>query len=187
MNLAILMVAVTMSTTEAQTQTQKPQSITDSNLEALGFSSHDTKVSNLLHSICSGALKLPDDYYNGSTANVKDDYSVDTLNLFELSPMEYTLHDEENNTSGVKTAVGMSISEAERQEYLQQLQDKTTLTMIPAMVLLLLMAVVGIIGNSLVLYVYSRKFNINGTRVLILVVAAFDLLANVIVIPGEVK
>ncbi|GFO46212.1 LOW QUALITY PROTEIN: orexin receptor type 2 [Plakobranchus ocellatus] len=78
------------------------------------------------------------------------------------------------------------ISERERREYLQRLQEQTTLAMLPAILFILLMALVGLIGNSLVLYVYSRKFRPNATRIFICVIAVFDLVNNVFLIPSEV-
>ena len=92
-----------------------------------------------------------------------------------------TTSDESNNGPTLEA----NISEEERLKYLQELQAQTTLAMIPALIFVILMAVIGIIGNSLVLYVYSRKFILNGTRVFILVIAAFDLVTNVIGIPGN--
>ncbi|GFO46207.1 cephalotocin receptor 1 [Plakobranchus ocellatus] len=78
------------------------------------------------------------------------------------------------------------ISERERREYLRRLQEQTTLAMLPAILFILLIALVGLIGNSLVLYVYSRKFRPNATRIFICVIAVFDLVSNVLLIPGEV-
>ncbi|CAG5132186.1 unnamed protein product, partial [Candidula unifasciata] len=69
------------------------------------------------------------------------------------------------------------------EEYLQHLQDKTNLTLIPAVVMMSIFAVTGLIGNVLVLVVYSRKFRLNPTKVLIMTIASFDLVANVGAIP----
>ncbi|GFO46202.1 neuropeptide ff receptor 2 [Plakobranchus ocellatus] len=89
-------------------------------------------------------------------------------------------------TTSSRDTTPLFISERERREYLQGLQEQTTLVMIPAMVAILLMALVGLIGNSLVLYVYYRKFRPNATRIFICVIAVFDLVSNVLLIPGEV-
>ena len=102
------------------------------------------------------ARKILSDQYNGSERNLTSN--------------------ETNN--GPTTNLG--ISEEDRLKYLQGLQAQTTLAMIPAMIFVILMAVIGVIGNSLVLYVYSRKFVLNGTRVFILVIAAFDLMTNTV-------
>ncbi|GFN91682.1 alpha-2da adrenergic receptor, partial [Plakobranchus ocellatus] len=77
----------------------------------------------------------------------------------------------------------MFISERERREYLGRLQEQTTLAMLPSMVFILLMALVGLIGNSLVLYVYSRKFRPNASLIFICVIAASDLVSNVLLNP----
>ncbi|KAH9491993.1 hypothetical protein Btru_029585 [Bulinus truncatus] len=79
-----------------------------------------------------------------------------------------------------------NVSDEERVRYLDSLQDVTTSTMIPAMVFLTTLAVTGLIGNSLVLFVYSQRFTRTSTRVYVLVIAALDVIANVIGIPGEI-
>ncbi|GFN74902.1 cephalotocin receptor 1 [Plakobranchus ocellatus] len=80
----------------------------------------------------------------------------------------------------------MFISERQRLEYLRRLQEQTTLAMIPSMVFILLIALVGLIGNSLVIYVYSQNLQLNASRFFICVIAVFDLVSNVLLIPGEV-
>ncbi|XP_055872399.1 alpha-2A adrenergic receptor-like isoform X1 [Biomphalaria glabrata] len=72
------------------------------------------------------------------------------------------------------------------ENYLQNLQSQTTKDLIPAMVFLGSVAVIGIIGNSLVLFVYTRRFPETPVRVFLVAVAALDLITNVIVIPGEI-
>ncbi|BFZ11021.1 hypothetical protein BsWGS_14060 [Bradybaena similaris] len=71
------------------------------------------------------------------------------------------------------------------EEYLQRLQNKTNLTLIPAVVMMGTFAVTGLIGNILVLIVYSKKFTLSPTKVLIMTIASFDLVANVGAIPSE--
>ncbi|BFZ11024.1 hypothetical protein BsWGS_14063 [Bradybaena similaris] len=71
------------------------------------------------------------------------------------------------------------------EEYLQRLQNKTNLTLIPAIVMMGTFAVTGLIGNTLVLIVYSKKFTLSPTKVLIMTIASFDLVANVGAIPSE--
>ena len=100
---------------------------------------------------------------------------ITTISSAIFSELERNLTSNETN-NGPKT--NLNISEEDRRKYLQELQAQTTLAMIPAMIFVILMAVIGVIGNSLVLYVYSRKFVLNGTRVFILVIAAFDLMTN---------
>ncbi|XP_059175222.1 cannabinoid receptor 2-like [Physella acuta] len=74
----------------------------------------------------------------------------------------------------------------ERGRILEDLQNDVTLQMIPAMTYLVLLGVIGLIGNSLVLFVYSRKFRRNPTRIFILAIASFDIVTNTVVIPGEI-
>ncbi|BFZ11026.1 hypothetical protein BsWGS_14065 [Bradybaena similaris] len=73
------------------------------------------------------------------------------------------------------------------EEYLKQLQDRTNVTLIPAVVMMSTFAIVGLIGNILVLIVYSKKFTLSPTKVLIMTIASFDLIANVGAIPSEIN
>lgn len=82
-------------------------------------------------------------------------------------------------------SLASNVSEEERHRYLYILQEETTRMMIPAMIFLILLAVVGLVGNSLVLLVYSRNFQQTSTRIFIMAIAAFDLVTNVLAIPGE--
>ncbi|XP_055897714.1 uncharacterized protein LOC106067079 isoform X2 [Biomphalaria glabrata] len=75
---------------------------------------------------------------------------------------------------------------AEIEEYLSMLQEKSTLAFIPTLVYLSLLIVVGSIGNSLVLVVYSTKMFRTPLRVFIMSMAVFDLLINILIIPGEI-
>lgn len=77
------------------------------------------------------------------------------------------------------------VSEERRSQVLGELQEKTTRFMIPAMTYLIILAVTGIIGNSLVLFVYSKKFRQTPTRIFIVAIASFDIVTNTVAIPGE--
>lgn len=78
----------------------------------------------------------------------------------------------------------LNISAENKTQYLALLQEETTKGMIPAMVYLIVLAAVGLVGNSLVLFVYSQKFKQTSTRVFILAIASFDIITNVVAIPG---
>ncbi|KAI8776592.1 hypothetical protein BgiMline_034855, partial [Biomphalaria glabrata] len=67
--------------------------------------------------------------------------------------------------------------------HLEKLQEKATLIMIPSMIYLIILSIVGFIGNSLVIFVYSQKFKRTPTRIFILSIASFDLITNVVAIP----
>ncbi|KAH9508260.1 hypothetical protein Btru_050650 [Bulinus truncatus] len=54
------------------------------------------------------------------------------------------------------------------------------------MVFLASVAVIGLIGNSLVLFVYTRRFPQTPVRVFLIAVAVFDIIINTVVIPGEI-
>ncbi|XP_059168834.1 uncharacterized protein LOC131950638 [Physella acuta] len=79
-----------------------------------------------------------------------------------------------------------NISELERLQYLGELQQHTSLVMIPAMIFLITLSITGLIGNSLVLFVYSQRFRKTSTRIYVLAIASFDIVANVLCIPGEI-
>ncbi|CAG5132191.1 unnamed protein product [Candidula unifasciata] len=98
----------------------------------------------------------------------------------------------DTNAGGGKQSSGanssntsLPVSEEERRRYIAELQRETTKTMIPALVFLATLAVVGLVGNSLVIIVYSRKFHLSATATLIITAAWLDLFANVTAIPGE--
>uniref|UniRef100_A0A0B6ZQS0 G-protein coupled receptors family 1 profile domain-containing protein n=1 Tax=Arion vulgaris TaxID=1028688 RepID=A0A0B6ZQS0_9EUPU len=80
----------------------------------------------------------------------------------------------------------LNISDEEKYSYLTFLQDQTTMAMVPAMTFLIILATVGLIGNTLVLFVYSRKFKQTSTRIFIMAIAGFDIVTNVVAIPGEI-
>ncbi|KAK0041282.1 neuropeptide S receptor [Biomphalaria pfeifferi] len=88
--------------------------------------------------------------------------------------------------SSMLALVNVSNNMSDHLTILTLLQNQSTLTFIPAMVFLALLSVVGIIGNSLVLFVYWRKFSRTAMGVLIMEIAVYDLLTNTVVIPGEI-
>ncbi|XP_005110727.1 muscarinic acetylcholine receptor M3 [Aplysia californica] len=79
-----------------------------------------------------------------------------------------------------------NVTESEKITYLAELQAQTTRIMLPAIVLLILFAVVGLFGNTLVLIAYSQKLRKTATQIFIMAIASFDLVTNVLVIPAEV-
>ena len=78
-----------------------------------------------------------------------------------------------------------NITEVERQACLDDLQRKTTLAMLPAIIFLLCVSTVGIVGNTLVIAIYVRKSRTTPLHVLLIAIASFDLLANSVAIPGK--
>ncbi|GFN92484.1 neuropeptide y receptor type 1 [Plakobranchus ocellatus] len=79
-----------------------------------------------------------------------------------------------------------NISDAEAQHYIDLVQADTTKIVIPIITFLIFLAILGAVGNALVLLVYYRGFKKGATRVLILFIAAVDLFSCILVIPGEV-
>lgn len=69
--------------------------------------------------------------------------------------------------------------------YIENLKQQTVRAMIPAMSYLILISLIGLVGNSLVLLVYSGKFKQTSTRIFILAIASFDIVTNIVAIPGE--
>ncbi|XP_059154614.1 alpha-2C adrenergic receptor-like [Physella acuta] len=77
-----------------------------------------------------------------------------------------------------------TVSEEEKWRYLTDLQSRFHVYNIPALTLLVFCSVAGLLGNSLILVVYSRKRNKTPTVVLILFIAVIDLINNVIIDPA---
>ncbi|XP_059175217.1 cysteinyl leukotriene receptor 1-like [Physella acuta] len=82
--------------------------------------------------------------------------------------------------------VSRNYTEEERTCYLAHLQLNSTYTMIPAIIFLGVLCFVGIIGNSIVLFVYSQRFRSTASGTFIMAIAVFDLLTNIILIPGDI-
>ncbi|XP_059175204.1 cholecystokinin receptor-like [Physella acuta] len=70
--------------------------------------------------------------------------------------------------------------------YLKELNIETINIMIPAIVFLVGIAVLGAVGNSLVLILYWRKRTSRPNRIFILTLSSFDLLTNVFVVPEDI-
>ncbi|XP_059175216.1 uncharacterized protein LOC131955212 [Physella acuta] len=82
--------------------------------------------------------------------------------------------------------VSRNYTDDERTCYLAHLQLYSTYTMIPAIIFLGVLCVVGIIGNSIVLFVYSQRFRSTASGTFIMAIAVFDLMANIMLIPGDI-
>ncbi|XP_046346467.2 orexin receptor type 2-like [Haliotis rufescens] len=79
-----------------------------------------------------------------------------------------------------------NITEEERLEYLRHLDAEKWPYIYPVIVYLLILMVIGIIGNSLVFVVYLKNFKPSTTRLFILTLAVFDLLTCSLSIPGVI-
>ncbi|XP_059154677.1 tyramine receptor Ser-2-like [Physella acuta] len=77
-----------------------------------------------------------------------------------------------------------NVSEAELWEYLNRRRFDNNIANIPSFLFMALAFVSGIIGNSLILIVYSRKRNKTPTVILIQFIALMDTLTNLVLIPG---
>ncbi|GAB1609260.1 C3a anaphylatoxin chemotactic receptor-like [Argonauta hians] len=69
---------------------------------------------------------------------------------------------------------------------LEELNAKKARFAVPSTITMSFLMVFGIIGNSLVLYVYSRKFKSTSTNSFILALSTFDLLNCLIGMPTEI-
>ncbi|CAL1542185.1 unnamed protein product, partial [Lymnaea stagnalis] len=70
------------------------------------------------------------------------------------------------------------------QDYLAHLQHESNLRNIPSFIYLFVLGIMGLIGNSLILIVYSRKKKETATVVFIKSIAVVDLITNVLIIPA---
>ncbi|KAH9498753.1 hypothetical protein Btru_005046 [Bulinus truncatus] len=68
---------------------------------------------------------------------------------------------------------------------LEHLNQQRVLQNIPAMLFVCFLMFIGVIGNSLVVYVYRRRFRKTSSNYFILTMAIFDLIACVIGMPTE--
>ncbi|XP_059154612.1 uncharacterized protein LOC131940066 [Physella acuta] len=72
-------------------------------------------------------------------------------------------------------------------QHLDWLQGINNSANIPSFVLLSVLTICGVFGNSLILMVYSRKVNKTPTVTLIQVIAFVDLMTNVLVLAGTIS
>lgn len=72
------------------------------------------------------------------------------------------------------------------EDILERLNSERAMYMIPAMIWVFLLMIVGVIGNSLVVYVYRRRFKKTSSNYFILTMAIFDLIACVVGMPTEI-
>ncbi|GFS02521.1 alpha-2 adrenergic receptor [Elysia marginata] len=78
-----------------------------------------------------------------------------------------------------------NLSDAEKQEILEELNYQRMQAHIPAMVMISFLMLIGLVGNSLVVYVYKRRFKKTSSNYFIMTMAIFDLLACLIGMPTE--
>ncbi|KAK6167652.1 hypothetical protein SNE40_021628 [Patella caerulea] len=69
---------------------------------------------------------------------------------------------------------------------LQIINDERAHVLLPAMILIGCMMLFGIIGNSLVIYIFLRKFKVTTQTTLFLALACFDLMSSSIAMPFEI-
>ncbi|KAH9523304.1 hypothetical protein Btru_066342 [Bulinus truncatus] len=69
---------------------------------------------------------------------------------------------------------------------LEQINNQMAITLLPAMLVLVVLMIVGITGNSLVVYVFCFKMKFSTQNILIVYLAVFDLLSCTVSIPYEI-
>ncbi|RUS77089.1 hypothetical protein EGW08_015144 [Elysia chlorotica] len=78
-----------------------------------------------------------------------------------------------------------NLSDEEKRKILKDLNYQRMLAHIPAMVMVSFLMLIGLVGNSLVVYVYKRRFKKTSSNYFIMTMAVFDLLACLIGMPTE--
>ncbi|RUS77090.1 hypothetical protein EGW08_015145 [Elysia chlorotica] len=78
-----------------------------------------------------------------------------------------------------------NLSDEEKRKILEDLNYQRMLAHIPAMVMVSFLMLIGLVGNSLVVYVYKRRFKKTSSNYFIMTMAVFDLLACLIGMPTE--
>lgn len=70
-------------------------------------------------------------------------------------------------------------------DLLQQLSDERARQLLPVFIILTIVFVVGVVGNSLTVYIYWFKFKATRSRAAIMTLAVFDLITCLVAVPGE--
>lgn len=71
-------------------------------------------------------------------------------------------------------------------DFLEQLNLAEAWELIPTIAYICVLMVVGVVGNVVVMLVYGKRFKPSATRCYVLAMSAFDLVANVLVLPMEI-
>ncbi|KAK6177485.1 hypothetical protein SNE40_015577 [Patella caerulea] len=91
------------------------------------------------------------------------------------------------NPMMTSTTSKTNLTNDEKWSYLVDLDhEETTVRVLPAMIFIGILGIVGLFGNTLVIIVYAKYFKHNPSRIFIISVAVFDLISNVLCIPGEI-
>ena len=81
---------------------------------------------------------------------------------------------------------GCNTTMADLTSQLNRINDEKAVHYIPVMIWIVMLMVVGVVGNSLVVYVYRRRFKKTSSNYFILTMALFDLIACVVGLPTEI-
>ncbi|XP_055958399.1 neuromedin-U receptor 1 isoform X2 [Patella vulgata] len=92
----------------------------------------------------------------------------------------------ENSTNNPGNCTGTCNNTSIETGLLQRLNDAKAVHFIPVMLWVTLLMVIGVLGNSLVVYVYRRRFKQTSSNYFILTMAIFDLVACVVGMPTEI-
>ncbi|XP_045181972.2 D(2) dopamine receptor A-like [Mercenaria mercenaria] len=80
----------------------------------------------------------------------------------------------------------MDNSTTDSVETLNKLNYEEVLRQIPLMMFLAILGVIGTVGNSLVCYVYKKKYSASNCRTFVIVLSVVDVLISALVIPFEI-
>ncbi|XP_067667441.1 uncharacterized protein [Haliotis asinina] len=80
----------------------------------------------------------------------------------------------------------VSVTQLDRDLYLRRYDNRYALQALPANLFLAVLMLVGLVGNSLVCYVYLVKYKESATRCFIVALATFDMITVTVCIPSEI-
>ncbi|XP_070209089.1 orexin receptor type 2-like [Littorina saxatilis] len=76
-------------------------------------------------------------------------------------------------------------TDSEVEEYLRAKNTAFTFALIPTIVYIVVLMVVGLVGNTIVFIVYYKRFKPSVVRTYILAISVCDLLTNILVLPAD--
>ena len=88
-----------------------------------------------------------------------------------------------NVTERVQLNTSHVLTDAEKRRILLLTNDEKTEALIPVLVYILLLMITGIIGNSIVLYIYKVRFKRSSSRAFILCLAILDFITCIFGVP----
>ncbi|KAL8587104.1 hypothetical protein ACOMHN_026072 [Nucella lapillus] len=122
---------------------------------------------------------LPSSSLLNDTASLPHTFTLPSLHYYHPFPASI------NDTAVTTEGEGVGMAEEEMWVVLERLNRERAVYFLPAIVWVILLMVVGVVGNVLVIYVYRRRFKRTSSNYFILTMAIFDLVACLIGLPTE--